>query len=190
MPTAGSGQAVAKIAVNTAVPSTITITASMDTQLSGTTLTTVTGSTTVNDPPAAPDGLEVTLAGQSALSRLTTALAITSAPPPSLQVRFRSAVRKNVAGYNLLIGSSPGAYTRKIDLGPSTATTVNDGLVAGQRYYVAVQAYNKVGVVSTPSREMSVVAGQDGEVASLGLELRRPGARRSPLPQARRCPSE
>jgi hypothetical protein len=176
-PAAGVGQAVVKLTVTTAVPSAITVTASMKTQVSGTTLTTVSGSTSINDPPGAPDGLEVALAGQSALSRLTTALAVTAAPPPALTVRFRAPQGKTAAGYTLLIGTAPGAYTRKIDLGARTTATVSDGLVAGQRYYVAVEAYNKVGLASRPSQESSLLAGQDGTVDRLTLELATGGQR-------------
>ncbi|MGE3269722.1 MAG: hypothetical protein AB7P40_13305 [Chloroflexota bacterium] len=171
-PAAGSGQAVAKITVNTAYASTLYITATMNTQLSGTTLTTVSGSTSVNDPPATPEDLVVTPVSMAATSKLPSVLSTMlpgSGPSAGLTARFRAPRHGNVAGYYLLIGTTSGSYTRQIDLGTSTMGNV-DGLVPGQRYYVAVQAYNKVKLASAASAEQMVFAPVDTVVASLSLQ--------------------
>ncbi|MCC7372260.1 MAG: Ig-like domain-containing protein [Chloroflexi bacterium] len=179
-PAAGSGQAVAKVTVNTAVPSSIYVTATMNTQLSGTTLTTVSGSTSLNDPPSTPEALEVALVQQGAAAVLTPARMAASPPAAAgLGVRFQPPARKGTAsGYRLLIGTAPGAYTRTVDLGPNTAGSVTDGLVPGTRYYVAVQAYNKVGVASRPSPERTILLPADTAVTTLELQ---PAAGRGPV---------
>jgi hypothetical protein len=55
-----------------------------------------------------------------------------------------------VAGYFVLYGTVPGAYTNSLDVGNATTASVPD-LTAGQIYYFAVEAYTADGRFSAPS---------------------------------------
>jgi fibronectin type III domain protein len=60
----------------------------------------------------------------------------------------------NFAGYRLYYGTSPGAYTQRIEVGNSTSISVSN-LTDGQRYFFAVTAYNTSGAESPPSNKIS-----------------------------------
>jgi hypothetical protein len=135
-PPADAGQAVANLTVVQGYLGTITVTATMCTAQPCT--ASVSGSTTINDPPDPPSGLVVT--------------------PGSIRVRFQPSRRGNVAGYVVLIGTAPGQYTRKVDIGKETQAHIEEGIEPGRRYYVAVQAYDTLGQLSTPSAEASLVS--------------------------------
>ena len=62
----------------------------------------------------------------------------------------------NVAGYRIHYGRQPGVYTSVLDAGPSVSGTVH-GLVAGQRYYFRVSAYNTSRLESILSSEVEAV---------------------------------
>ena len=64
----------------------------------------------------------------------------------------------DVTGYMVFYGLAPGAYTSSADVGNATQWT-QTGLVAGQRYYFAVLAYNALGDRSPFSNEVSATAG-------------------------------
>ena len=59
----------------------------------------------------------------------------------------------DVAGYNLAYGPSTHNYTNVVDVGNSTSFSLF-GLVIGATYYMAVTAYNSLGVESPPSDEV------------------------------------
>ncbi len=64
-----------------------------------------------------------------------------------------NAVSGTVSGYKVYVGEAPHLYTRTINVGTITTSTVNS-LTVGKMYYFAVTAYNSAGE-STPSNEVS-----------------------------------
>ncbi len=136
-PPANSGQATVKLDVVTAYTCTITVTAAVASQ-TGATATNVTGATTINDPPDAPTGLVL--------------------EPGSIRIRFKPSKRATAAGYRVLLGAKSGVYDREIDLGQETAAHIEDGIVPGTKYYVAIEAYDRLGQRSPRSAEATIVA--------------------------------
>jgi hypothetical protein len=63
----------------------------------------------------------------------------------------------NVAGYKVYYGTSPGKYGPGIDAGNIT-TYVLTGLIKGQKYYLAITAYDKAGKESKFSTEIIGIA--------------------------------
>ena len=63
----------------------------------------------------------------------------------------------NAAGYYLSAGTTSGVYLQTIAVG-NTMTTLVSNLVAGQKYFFAVTAYDASGVESAPSNEVSYTA--------------------------------
>lgn len=63
----------------------------------------------------------------------------------------------NVAGYKVYYGTSPGKYGHGFAVGNVT-TYVLTGLIKGQKYYLAITAYNKAGKESKFSTEIIGVA--------------------------------
>jgi hypothetical protein len=59
----------------------------------------------------------------------------------------------DLAGYRVLVGTSPGRYTQTYDVGLATSKSLD--LPDGTTYYIAVVAYNSEGLVSTPSNEVT-----------------------------------
>jgi len=59
-----------------------------------------------------------------------------------------------VAGYYFYYGTSPGVYTRKIDVGTNTLYTVS-ALAAGVTYYFSVASYNAARIESDTVVEVS-----------------------------------
>jgi hypothetical protein len=60
----------------------------------------------------------------------------------------------NLAGYRLYSGTTPGAFTQRIEVGNSTTISVSN-LTKGQTYFFAVTAYNTSGAESPPSDKVS-----------------------------------
>jgi len=58
----------------------------------------------------------------------------------------------DLAGYRVLVGTSPGHYSKTFDVGMATSKTLT--LPDGVTYYLAVVAYNADGLVSSPSKEV------------------------------------
>jgi hypothetical protein len=58
------------------------------------------------------------------------------------------------AGFVVSVGTQPGVYTTRIDVGNTTVETVPD-LVDGTLYYIVVQSYDAGGNLSDPSSEIS-----------------------------------
>ena len=130
-PQANSGQACVVFTLPsnaTKVVQTITITASANSQVTGsTTSQTISATTTINDPPASPSDLELSLG--------------------SLIARWKPSTDPKVAGYRLSIGTAPGKYDVVVDTGSSTFYEYKD-VTPGQLYYVAVQSYDSLGMLS------------------------------------------
>ena len=59
-----------------------------------------------------------------------------------------------VVGYNIFQGTTSGVYTRKLDAGNGTNITIS-GLAAGTTYYFAATTYDRKGMVSPFSNEVS-----------------------------------
>lgn len=78
-----------------------------------------------------------------------------SSPPPAASTATLrwNAVTGTVSGYKIYVGEAPRRYTRTINVGKATTSTVNS-LTVGRMYYFAVTAYNSAGE-STPSNEVS-----------------------------------
>lgn len=82
----------------------------------------------------------------------------TSSPPPttstsSATVTWNAVTGATVSGYKVYVGEAPRQYSRTINVGTSTSSTVNS-LTRGRTYYFAVTAYNSAGEGS-PSNEVS-----------------------------------
>lgn len=84
----------------------------------------------------------------------------TSSPPPSSPTPATSTatltwntVTGTVSGYKVYVGEAPSQYTRTINVGNTTTSTVNS-LTVGRMYYFVVTAYNSAGE-STPSNMVS-----------------------------------
>ncbi|MBX3300779.1 MAG: fibronectin type III domain-containing protein [Nitrospira sp.] len=84
----------------------------------------------------------------------------TSSPPSSppsttssATLTWNAVTGATVSGYKVYIGEAPRLYTRTINVGSVTSSTVNS-LTVGRMYYFAVTAYNSAGE-STPSNEVS-----------------------------------
>ena len=64
------------------------------------------------------------------------------------------AISTDVTGYMIHYGTTPGAYSQGIDVGKTTSYTVSN-LNDGQTYYFAATAYNRTGMQSVYSNEVS-----------------------------------
>ena len=63
-------------------------------------------------------------------------------------------VSTDVTGYKIRYGTASGSYSRVIDVGKSTSSTIIS-LIDGQTYYFIVTAYNALGYESYYSNEVS-----------------------------------
>jgi PKD repeat protein len=71
---------------------------------------------------------------------------------------------RDLAGYRLHYGLSSRNYTSSVNVGNTTSYTLS-GLTSGQRYYVAVTAYDTSGNQSSYSNEVNFVAPSDSTTA-------------------------
>lgn len=70
-----------------------------------------------------------------------------STPPPSTSsatLTWNAVTGTTVSGYKVYVGEAPSQYTRTINVGTVTSSTVNS-LIVGRMYYFAVTAYNSAG---------------------------------------------
>ncbi|MFN7141126.1 MAG: fibronectin type III domain-containing protein [Limisphaerales bacterium] len=74
----------------------------------------------------------------------------------------------DLTGYRLYYGTAKGSYTQSIDAGNKLTVTLNT-LAAGNTYYFVVTAYNRYGLESLPSEEIShtIVAEPSFQLTSL-----------------------
>ena len=79
----------------------------------------------------------------------TTPLSSTS----SATLTWNPVTGTTVSGYKVYIGEAPRLYTRTLNVGTATSSTVTS-LTRGRTYYFAVTAFNGAGE-STPSNEVS-----------------------------------
>jgi fibronectin type 3 domain-containing protein len=75
--------------------------------------------------------------------------------PASVMLAWDANTDANLAGYEVYVGTSSGAYSYWVDVGNITKCTVG-GLPPGNVYYVAVTAYDQSGAESDFSNEVSV----------------------------------
>ena len=76
----------------------------------------------------------------------------------------------NLSGFKISLGIAPGVYTQEIDVGIRTDALL-PGLTPGQRYYMAVRAYDNLGNVSVYSTEVSAIALADIPAPGIGWQL-------------------
>ena len=62
-------------------------------------------------------------------------------------------ISTGVTGYNVYVGTAPGVYGPRTNVGNVTSYVVNN-LVIGNTYYFVVTDYNSSGVESSPSNEV------------------------------------
>jgi len=130
-PTLTAGQACVVYTLgSTKSAQAITVTASATSQIQGTnTSTTITASTVINDPPAPPSDLQLSLG--------------------SLIARWQPSSDPKTVGYKVSIGTQPGKTDLAIDAGSTPFIEWKD-VVPGTLYYVAVQGYDSAGNLSAP----------------------------------------
>jgi hypothetical protein len=71
----------------------------------------------------------------------------------SIKLAWDLSTDTNLAGYKVYYGTSPGKYSSGIAVGNVT-TYVLTGLIKGQKYYLAITAYDKAGKESRFSTEI------------------------------------
>jgi hypothetical protein len=71
----------------------------------------------------------------------------------SIKLAWDPSTDPNVAGYKVYYGRSPGKYAPGIDVGNVTTYDLT-GLIKGQKYYLAITAYDKAGKESKFSTEI------------------------------------
>ncbi|HEY8745874.1 MAG TPA: fibronectin type III domain-containing protein, partial [Chloroflexota bacterium] len=133
--TANTGQACQVLTLPTGARTiqTITVTASTDSQTyDSNTASVVTGQTTINDPPASPSNLQLSLG--------------------SIILHWDPSADGRAAGYKIFIGTQSHQYTVDLDVGDTTSYEYHD-VVPGTTYYVTVRAYSVVGVLSHSAPE-------------------------------------
>ncbi len=97
------------------------------------------------------------------LLRLLLVLAVLGAPvsalggpnPPtqSITLAWDPITDPTVVGYNFYLGVASRTYTNMVDVGNTTRVTVS-GLIVGTTYFMAVTAYNLLGLESDYSAEL------------------------------------
>jgi hypothetical protein len=78
----------------------------------------------------------------------------------ALTLAWDPSPESSVTGYVLLVGEASGSYTRSIDVGLKTESTVAS-LQAGTAYYFAVRAYDAAGGFSSRSEELVATTPED-----------------------------
>lgn len=94
--------------------------------------------------------------GTKATKTVPVTLTVLPSQPPSVTtatLAWNPVTDPSLGGYNILVGTASGLYTRTITVGNVTSYTV-DSLTTGTTYFFAVTAYNSAGE-SSPSNEVS-----------------------------------
>ena len=82
----------------------------------------------------------------------------------TIRITWDSNTEKNLVGYRVFYGTSPGKYKNCVDVGKATESSPGviqynlTGLVKGKQYYIAVVAVDKYNQQSSFSVEVSGVA--------------------------------
>ena len=77
----------------------------------------------------------------------------TTTPTKSATLTWNAVTSTAVSGYKVYVGEAPHLYTRTINVGTATSSTISS-LTVGKMYYFAITAYNSAGE-SPPSTEVS-----------------------------------
>jgi hypothetical protein len=91
------------------------------------------------------------------LAALGTPVHVLSAivpPGQSVTLAWDPCLDTNVVGFNVHYGAASRSYTNTVDAGNATNATIS-GLVAGTTHFFAVTAYDRQGIESDPSNEVS-----------------------------------
>src|SRR4051812_1530169 len=83
----------------------------------------------------------------------------------NLKFAWNASTDPNVTGYNLSYGTTSGRYSKTINAGAATSTSVS--LTPGSTYYFVVTAYNSIGLQSLPSNEVSLSVSNSPPTVSL-----------------------
>jgi hypothetical protein len=81
----------------------------------------------------------------------------TASASPRVRLEWDPNSEADLAGYVVLWGTSPGAYTQSWTLAQTATTHEVTGLEWGARYYFAIRAFNIEGFQSLPSDEVSAL---------------------------------
>lgn len=88
---------------------------------------------------------------------VTLIVSPSSTPPPpntrSVTLAWNAVTNTPITGYRVYVGEAPRQYSRTINAGTVTSSTVSS-LTVGRTYYFCVTAYNSAGE-SSPSTEVS-----------------------------------
>lgn len=90
---------------------------------------------------------------RTAAFALPLSLTATVANAAQLTLAWDASPSPSVTGYYLYVGTTPGAGTRKIDVGNSLSAMI-DALVVGKTYYISVSAHDAAGIESPRSNEV------------------------------------
>src|ERR1700722_175336 len=74
----------------------------------------------------------------------------------SVMVGWNAGTDPGIAGYAVYYGTTNGVYSKRVDVGTNTSTTIA-GLVEGRTNYFAVAAYNTASIEGTASPAMSFI---------------------------------
>ncbi len=90
------------------------------------------------------------------LALATAGFSLAHAGTTAVTLAWDANPETDIAGYQLMYGTSPGAYSNVINAGTNITAPVS-GLTEGATYYFAVFATNQAGLQSPPSSEVSYV---------------------------------
>jgi len=88
----------------------------------------------------------------------------------TLRVAWDRNSEADVTGYRVLYGTASRVYSTTVDVGNVTTYTL-PSLVGGRQYFIAVQAYNRAGLSSALSVEVSALAVLDSTPAAANVLL-------------------
>ena len=80
--------------------------------------------------------------------------------PARIRLAWDAPLGADIAGYIIDYGTSPGVYTRTLDVGPRTDCEISD-IPGAWAYYFTVRAYSRAGNVSERSKEFVYTASGD-----------------------------
>jgi hypothetical protein len=78
---------------------------------------------------------------------------VSAQQPTGIRLAWDASFGADIAGYIIDYGTSPGVYTRTLDVGPRTDYEISD-IPGAWAYYFTVRAYSRSGQVSERSREL------------------------------------